>query len=318
MVEQGAGQGWGERPGLAGWDACDTPRPISDESRWRDLAPGPDQAEPQIAIGRWRAYAGTRQEATARTNDTCHVIGIALRRMDLRLEVDGRTLLDGLVMPGVTNVTEPGAAASCLFRSPYDALHLKVPNRLITECGQDGAARATASLSSRVGARPDPVVHNLATALLAAERLGPGFAPAYADSIGLAIVTRLLATATGTEGVDRPRVAPLPKWRLKRAMDHIEANLSEPVSLADMAASTGLTRMHFAAQFRAATGLPPHEYLLRRRIERAQEMLAQTLTPVVEVALQVGFQTQAHFTSVFKRFSGAPPHAWRQLQRQAA
>ncbi len=317
MVEQVYGQGWGERLGPTLRDEPCEPLLIADEISWREPLPGFDRADTRIAIGRWRALAGDRHEATAQTDEDCHVIGIALRRMDVRFEVAGRTLMDGLVMPGMTNVTEPGAAAACLFRSPYDALHLRVPNKLIAECGQEGPA-GPGVLHSGVSGRPDPVVNNLATALLGAERLGAGFALAYADSIGLAIVMRLLATATGTGDAERPRVAPLPKWRLKRAMDYIEANLSEPVCLADMAASTGLTRMHFAAQFRAATGLPPHEYLLRRRIERAQEMLARSPTPVVEVALQVGFQTQAHFTSVFKRFSGAPPHAWRQLRRQAA
>jgi AraC-like DNA-binding protein len=68
--------------------------------------------------------------------------------------------------------------------------------------------------------------------------------------------------------------------------------------------------MHFAAQFKAVTGMRPHEYLLRRRIERAQEMLLKTSTPLVDVALSLGFQTQAHFTGVFKRFAGAPPRAW--------
>jgi len=83
------------------------------------------------------------------------------------------------------------------------------------------------------------------------------------------------------------------------------------VSLADVASSAGLTRMHFAAQFRAATGLRPHEYLSRRRIERAQDMLVGTGMSLVDVALSVGFQTQSHFTSVFKRYSGQPPRAWR-------
>ena len=72
--------------------------------------------------------------------------------------------------------------------------------------------------------------------------------------------------------------------------------------------------MHFAAQFRAATGLRPHEYLLRRRIGRAQEMLLETGRPVADIALSVGFQTQSHFTAIFKRFTGQPPLAWRQSQ----
>jgi AraC-like DNA-binding protein len=76
--------------------------------------------------------------------------------------------------------------------------------------------------------------------------------------------------------------------------------------------------MHFAAQFRAATGLRPHEYLLRRRVECAQQRLLSPNAAVIEVAVELGFQTQAHFTNVFKRFVGQPPHAWRQTQSRVA
>jgi len=55
-----------------------------------------------------------------------------------------------------------------------------------------------------------------------------------------------------------------------------------------------------------------HEYLLRRRIERAQEMLVGTGLSLVDIALSVGFQTQSHFTNVFKRYAGQPPRAWRE------
>src|SRR5271163_2216525 len=128
----------------------------------------------------------------------------------------------------------------------------------------------------------------------------------------MAIVARLLAWANRGAGSEQPKTGKLSRWRLKRAIDYVEAHLDNPVSLADIASSAGLTRMHFAAQFRAATGLRPHEYLLRRRIERAQEMLAATCMPVVDIALSVGFQTQSHFTSVFKRYAGQPPRAWRE------
>ena len=105
--------------------------------------------------------------------------------------------------------------------------------------------------------------------------------------------------------------APLPTWRLRRVEAYIDANIEGPVSLADLASVAKLSPMHFAAQFRAATGLRPHELLLRRRIDHAQAMLADPRAKLVDVALSVGFQTQAHFTTVFKRFVGATPHRWR-------
>src|SRR6266446_3826450 len=109
----------------------------------------------------------------------------------------------------------------------------------------------------------------------------------------------------------RRRRAALPKWRLRRAVDYVDAHLGERVALADLANAVGLTSMHFAAQFRAATGIRPHEYLLRRRVERAQDLLSTSNATLVDVALSVGFQTQAHFTTVFKRFVGVTPHRWR-------
>lgn len=75
--------------------------------------------------------------------------------------------------------------------------------------------------------------------------------------------------------------------------------------------SAGLTRTHFAARFRRATGLRPHEYLMRRRIEHAQQLLLDTRHGVLDVALDCGFRSQAHFTAVFKRFVGETPSCWR-------
>jgi AraC family transcriptional regulator len=109
------------------------------------------------------------------------------------------------------------------------------------------------------------------------------------------------------------RCTPLQKWRMKRVTDYVDAYLSRRITLADMAAAAGLTRMHFAAQFRAATGMRPHDFVLQRRIERAQELLRNPELALVDVALSVGFQTQAHFTTVFKRFAGGTPHRWRRL-----
>jgi len=103
----------------------------------------------------------------------------------------------------------------------------------------------------------------------------------------------------------------LQKWRLKRVVEYVDNRLSGKITLMDLAAIAGLSRMHFASQFRAATGFRPHEYLLRRRIQRAEELLRQSTMTLVEIALTVGFQTQAHFTTVFKRFVGDTPYQWR-------
>jgi AraC family transcriptional regulator len=106
----------------------------------------------------------------------------------------------------------------------------------------------------------------------------------------------------------------LPKWRLKKVQDFIEERLDRPIFLRDLASVAGLSRMHFAAQFRASTGVRPHDYVLQRRIERAKKLMLETDAQLVEIALEVGFQAQSHFSTTYKRLTGETPGAWRRRQ----
>lgn len=107
-------------------------------------------------------------------------------------------------------------------------------------------------------------------------------------------------------------------WRLKRVLSFMEEHYWEALTLAEMARVAGLSRMHFAAQFRISTGAKPHEYLLRLRVERAQKLMMESDEPLAQVAFSVGFQTQAHFTTVFRRFAATTPHRWRSEQMARA
>jgi len=288
---------------------------IADEPAWRvprQTSAKASSASKVIAT-RWRAGSERTLEFSAETIPDCHVVKIVLRTMNIRFSVSGRTVQDGVTTPGMVHATEPAVPARCLFRGPYDVLHLYVPNTLIAEYGRDMPGHHAPVLRSEAVPRKDMILDSLGRALLEANRVGGAFGQTYADCISMAIVARLLGSANGVGTSERSRESgKLAPWRLKRAIDYVEARLDEPMSLAEVASSAGLTRMHFAAQFRAATGLRPHEYLLRRRIERAQEILVGTGMSLVDVALSVGFQTQSHFTSVFKRYAGQPPRAWRE------
>ena len=304
-------------------DGCGTnsapSRIINEEVGWRLRPVVHQDAAPRILATRWASSDNHFREVSAETSDDGFVVGLVLRPMDIQLSVSGRVVQDGVATPGMMHVSEPLTGARGLFRGPYDALHLHVPNDLLAECVEYRAAGTPRLLHSRPVPDRDPIALQLGLALLKAEEFGPSFGWIYADGISLAMVTRLLALqAKGQSTPGKTEAAALAKWRLKRAIDFIDAHLDEPISLADVAAASGLSRMHFAAQFKVATGSRPHDYLLGRRISRAQDIMTTTATPLVEVSLQVGFQSQAHFTSVFKRLVGRTPHAWRQVRKPSA
>src|SRR5271170_2454955 len=107
----------------------------------------------------------------------------------------------------------------------------------------------------------------------------------------------------------------LTKWRLRRVLTYIDQHICEPTTLATLAEVAGLSKMYFAAQFRIASGCRPHECILRKRIQHAQQMLLDTAEPPVSIALAVGFQSHAHFSTVFRRFVGLSPYQWRAANR---
>jgi AraC-like DNA-binding protein len=194
----------------------------------------------------------------------------------------------------------------------------------------DDRTRDSDDTSNRVesagltGRPEDPVIRHLFDALVVAERVQHRHAEICADALRLAVAIRLLGSQPEAllEQSDQRVTAehPIPglqKWRLRRVVEYIEAHLSEKVTLRDLAAVAGLSRMHFASRFRTATGLRPHEYLLTQRIGRADALLRHSTMTIVEIALTVGFQTQAHFTTVFKRFVGYTPRQWRNLNLTA-
>jgi AraC family transcriptional regulator len=237
---------------------------------------------------------------------------------DVTVFAGSKLIQKGRLPQGSMRVNEPGLKMRGIFRGSFDVLHLHVPNTIIAEYANSecGRTRATPLIADRPVV--DRVIERLAGYLLHAEELGGVFGQSYADGISLAITARLFAGNSNQTPADSPRVSGLSKWRLKRAEEYVTANLAEPISLADVAAATGLSRMHFAAQFRVATGLRPHDYVVQRRIERAQELLLSSHQPLVEIAFDVGFKSQAHFTTVFARLVGETPNVWRQRNRGAA
>ena len=165
---------------------------------------------------------------------------------------------------------------------------------------------------------PDPVIERLVRALLPQEQADEVLRGFYTDVLHAALVKRLAELRDDSVvGPSGRRLTRLQSWRLRRVCEHVERNLDGELGLADLARAAGMSRMHFAAQFRIATGMSPHSYVTHRRILRARTMLSQTSMPILDVALCVGFKTQPHFTTVFKHHVGYTPRHWRMLRGEA-
>jgi AraC family transcriptional regulator len=103
----------------------------------------------------------------------------------------------------------------------------------------------------------------------------------------------------------------LPRYKLRRAVDFINANLDRVIHLKDMARVADVSRFHFHRQFKQTTGLTPHQFIIQRRIEQAKVLLAKSSLPIIDVAVRVGFVDQSHFTTTFRKLTSMTPRNYR-------
>jgi AraC family transcriptional regulator len=94
-------------------------------------------------------------------------------------------------------------------------------------------------------------------------------------------------------------------------MDYIYAHLSDPIQLTDLARLTDLSPFHFSRLFKQSMGIPPHQYLLQQRVERAMQLLKSTNLSIMEVALTCGFNSHSHLGKWVQHYTGMSPKAYR-------
>jgi AraC family transcriptional regulator len=109
----------------------------------------------------------------------------------------------------------------------------------------------------------------------------------------------------------------LSPWQVRKVIGHIEAHLDRPIRNEDLATLVRLNLSHFGRAFRNSFGESPHEYVIRRRVERAQGLMLSTDAPLSEIALDCGLADQAHLSRLFRRIVGETPRAWRRARSAA-
>lgn len=137
------------------------------------------------------------------------------------------------------------------------------------------------------------------------------------ESVASALAVRLLAQFASMPAAARRPAADsaggLTGRRFARVQDYIDQHLGDAITLKDLAQAAGVSRFHFARQFRARTGESPMGYLQRTRVERAKTLLRDSRTRVIDISAELGFADQSHFARTFRRLVGMPPSAYARV-----
>jgi AraC family transcriptional regulator len=105
--------------------------------------------------------------------------------------------------------------------------------------------------------------------------------------------------------------------QLQQVLEYINTHLDRDLSLVEIAGAINISPTYFASLFKRTTGISPHRYVIRQRVERAKLMLAKTDLAIAKIALQVGFSSQSHLNQQFKRLTGMTPKQYLGESRPA-
>jgi AraC family transcriptional regulator len=266
-------------------------------------------------------WSGVRAEHFRDTPDfeldlpgqTHHLLALYLRPPEeMGLRTDG---LDwhGQPPPGTMLILPAGHSRRAFWHGPTESVHVHLDPQLVTQV----AAEACDLNSDRVelsaeGALAHPQIQATILALDSELTSGGAGGRFLAESLGNVLAVQLIRHITGNERAAQQPRGGLPKNKLRTAVEYIEAHLDSELTIDDLAAVAHLSPYHFARMFKASTGLPPHQYVIARRVDRAKRLLrGGDELSLAQVAARAGFWDQGHFTRHFKRLFGVTPKQFR-------
>ncbi len=276
---------------------------------------------PPEVTSRPMGWAALRAEHFRETPDfeldlpggTHHLLALYLRPPEeMGFRTDGLDW-EGVPPPGSILVLPAGHSRRAFWRGPTESVHVHLDPRLISRV----AAEAFDLDPDRVelpasAALTEPSIQAAILAIDAELSTGSAGGRLLTESLGNVLAVHLIRRTTGNErAAHRPRGG-LPRHKLRAAVEYIEERLDSEISLDDLASVVHLSPYHFARRFKASIGLPPHQYVITRRIERAKQLLrgGDDLS-LAQIAARAGFWDQGHFTRHFKRLVGVTPKRFR-------
>ena len=215
-----------------------------------------------------------------------------------------------LTVPGDTFMFDLSENPRIELHNPFDMVRFYISQSTLDSLAYERGLRRVGGLRVPRSGTYDPVMHGMAMSLTASMARPNDAQTLFVEYMALAFHAHAVHAYGGVPEGHRG-CGGLAPWQLRRACDAMEAELEASHSISRLADECGLSSSHFARGFKETTGLAPHQWLTRRRVQRARELLSQTTMELTDIALACGFVDQSHFSCIFARTEKQSPGRWR-------
>jgi AraC family transcriptional regulator len=231
---------------------------------------------------------------------------------------DGKCLMKADVPAGATYLYDLKRDPRYVIDKPFHSLFFYLPRSALDGLTEQSRAPRVGQLACELGVgHDDTVIRHIGASLQEGLRRPDETNQLFIDHMMLALTAHVAQAYGGLQSVTESVRGGLAPWQVKRACEKLDSDLGGKLSLEQIAAEFGLSVSHFSRAFKASTGLPPHQWLLRQRVKAAKQLMTIRDLPLSEIAISAGFANQSHLTRVFSAAVGVSPAAWRR-QTQGA
>lgn len=209
-------------------------------------------------------------------------------------------------------ITPVGSPQHWRWHSDFDALNLFISPTLIEEVSKDVIKGDGDSIClMECNGIAAPLISAIGLELLRELETGCINGKTYVDTLTQALAAHLIVHHSTAKCANTSTLAQPDNARVRCAVDFIEAHLGGQLSLPIIASACKLSVSHFCAVFKHTVGMSVHQFVIHRRVERAKIMLKSSRKPLVDIARELGFSSQAHFTTIFRRMCGVTPDKYK-------
>lgn len=237
-----------------------------------------------------------------------HLVAIHYRRTTLNRFL-GRLPRTKPLRHGSLDIVPEGTPLAVYGYDETEFIMLALEPEFVHQIANE-SGKSDSELVRHLGVR-DPQIEYIAFALKSELDAGCPSGRVYGDGLAVALAARLLGRYSAHGTISHHSNALMSGYTLRRVTNYIEDNLTKDLNLAEIAGVAHMSPHYFSRAFRKSTGIPPHKYVVDRRIEKAKALLSNNHLPLVEVGLSVGFQNQSHFTTLFHKRTGVTPKVYR-------
>jgi len=221
----------------------------------------------------------------------------------------GRGWDGGGLNPSDCHVLTDGEFNTPRWLDTFDQVSLVLDPRFVADVVREGLPADRIAFATQ-RSRRDAIIAGYTRAFLSELANDAPNGGLYAETLTIGFALHMLSTyAVAKPRLSLPR-GKLNSYQLRRVVDFIQSHLTENVSLLTLADQAHVSPFHFARQFRATVGLPPHQFVLRQRVQRSLRLIKAGKLPLAQIAVESGFHDQPHFTRAFRRVLGTTPGAY--------